>query len=773
MQEKHALGIIGIFVAYLLILSIHTVLYVRGVFIRYTTDSIANELRVIRMVTDEEKKKEAILLAQNVYPGISYTTTDHMGIISTGLYNQVSDNGYAVKFEKTDGDARIVFVYRMDGEEERYVVGIVPFISVIDNKAGRIQLILCAQTICMIIAVFIIGWSLTSSKKRREEIRKAETERERAEAADRAKSDFVANISHEIRTPINAILGLNEMIKRESRDEGIRHYAADIATAGEQLLSLVNDILDYSKIESGNMQIVETEYDIKSLLYDVCKVIEIRSTLKGLEFEYNIDHTTPMFLVGDKMHIQQILFNLLTNAVKYTEKGHITLGVWYQMDPEDADRLILNISVKDTGIGIRAEDTESIFGRFQRTEEGQTSGIEGSGLGLSITKDLVQKMGGEIHLQSEYGQGSLFVVRFPQRIASMDPIRDFALNTGDSKENEKMQLYAPEVRLLVVDDTELNLTVIQNLLKRTGIQVNTALSGKEAIDIVNSVPMYDIILLDARMPGLNGKETLSELKAHKDLCPVICLTADVVDGAREDYLSNGFSDYLAKPVKASELERAIAEHCDKKKISFVEEISVQEISDIPEWIMDIREIDIESGIGFCGSANDYLEAIKTFVKHAPDSINEIRSHIDNENTEDLTTKVHSLKSTAKTIGAERLSEIAKNMEQAAKDKDMDYVHSHIGTLLSLYGELSSALSPILYGEGPQKKGVTIEKSDTKSVFAHLKGYVDDYNDEAVDSMLHALDRYDFPPEEQKIFDDLKKTFEMLDWLMMQDILKGY
>ena len=389
--------------------------------------------------------------------------------------------------------------------------------------------------------------------------------------ADIAKSEFLANMSHEIRTPINAILGMNEMISREAVSDSVKTYSWNIKRASESLLSLINDILDFSKIESGKMQLVSGEYSLRSVLNDVVNMIGYRAEQKGLDFIIDINPETPDRLVGDEVRIRQIIMNLLTNAVKYTEEGSVTLSV--SGEKVQAGTL-LKFSVKDTGIGIKEEDTGILFDDFQRLELHRNRAVEGTGLGLSITKRLLDMMGGGIAVNSRYGEGSEFLVTLPQKVAEVsEPVGIFVPGNANRTDGKRYResFTAPEAHVLVVDDNEMNLFVTQNLLKATKMQIELCKSGQECLDRLKE-KRFDIVLLDQMMPGLDGIETLHRamgIDGVKDI-PFIAMTANAVSGALEMFLKEGFTDYISKPVNGILLERMVRKYLPEDMIRPVE-----------------------------------------------------------------------------------------------------------------------------------------------------------------------------------------------------------
>ena len=386
---------------------------------------------------------------------------------------------------------------------------------------------------------------------------------ERVVAANNAKSNFLANMSHEIRTPMNAIIGMDEMIIRESGDTRISKYATDIRSASKTLLSIINDILDLSKIESGKMEIVPVEYDSASVFNDIANMTIKKAEDKGLKYDLVIDENIPVRLYGDEIRVRQIMLNIINNAIKYTEQGSVRVHASYDRSGERFEFV-----VSDTGIGIRQEDMGTLFESFRRLEETRNRNIEGTGLGLNITHQLVQMMGGTIEVESEYGKGTVFTTRIIQKMIDDSPIGNFneKLNAALAEVSEyKPILVAPNAKILVVDDNEMNLEVVTGLLEDTRIQVTTALSGPECLNLLKQ-RKYDVVLLDQMMPGMSGRETLSQIREGHlaENTPIIALTADAIVGARESYLKEGFADYLSKPVMYEELENILLTYIDSK-----------------------------------------------------------------------------------------------------------------------------------------------------------------------------------------------------------------
>ena len=546
-------------------------------------------------------------------------------------------------------------------------------------------------------------------------------EKVRAESANHAKSDFLANMSHEIRTPINAVLGMNEMILREDRRaqelaksdsaevmetlKNIGVYANDVKNAGHNLLAIINDILDFSKIEAGKMDITEAPYQLSSLLNDLNNMILFKAQDKRLDFKIDVDRTLPDDLYGDEVRVRQILTNILGNAVKYTEKGSVRLTL--RGEEQGDGTILLKAEVCDTGIGIRPEDKEKLFTKFQRLEMERNSTVEGTGLGLVITQRLLDMMGGTISVESEYGKGSVFTVTIPQRIVSNVSVGNFQerFETNMQKGGAyKESFRAPSAKVLVVDDTRINLAVVSNLLKSTLMHIETSLSGAEAVKKAEDTE-YDLILMDQRMPEMDGTEALHKIRetsGGKNVkTPVICLTADAVIGAKERYLSEGFSDYLTKPIDSFALEKMLRKYLPESKIELVkedikpEETSVEKKEDeISDSFNVLRAAGVDPSEGLQYTNNDesfYRSLLNEYAVSYPEKSEKIKGSFSAENWKEYGVYVHALKSTSKTIGAMELSELAAKLEEAAGKSDSDTIKSKNDLMMKRYEAVARAI----------------------------------------------------------------------------------
>ncbi len=503
-----------------------------------------------------------------------------------------------------------------------------------------VNAIICTAVFVMIVLFYYVGHrnelnyakSIEAMKFKEQkatyERKVLELEKDAADQANKAKSNFLANMSHEIRTPMNAIIGMDEMILRESKDTKIRKYATDIQSAGKTLLSIINDILDLSKIESGKMELVPVEYDFASVLNDVVNMTMGKAKDKGLSYEIDVEPDIPSVMRGDEIRIRQIILNITNNAIKYTEKGSVTLHISF-----DRSDNRLRVSVVDTGMGIRKDDLDKLFSSFQRLDETRNRNIEGTGLGLNITKQLAEMMGGTIRVESEYGKGSVFSAEIIQEIVDDTPIGNYMerLEQAQTKKEEfKPVLIAPKAKILIVDDNEMNLEVISELMADTRINITTALSGNECIEILHK-STFDVVLLDQMMPGISGIQTLGVIQNEHlaDNTPIIALTADAIVGARDSYIKYGFTDYLSKPVMYEELERLLLTYIDDSLLMTEEQLKEEEaekerrkaerpvvlvINDSPEKLKDLKETISERYKGVF--VRDEESAEKYLAKHS-------------------------------------------------------------------------------------------------------------------------------------------------------------
>lgn len=602
---------------------------------------------------------------------------------------------------------------------------------------------------------------------------------ERALAASEAKSSFLSNMSHEIRTPINAVLGMNEMILRECEDKSILTYSESIRTAGTTLLGLINDILDFSKIEAGKMEIIPVDYDLSSVINDLVNMIQTKADAKDLILELEISHTVPKILHGDEVRIKQVITNILTNAVKYTEKGTVTFWMEYAKIPDEPDYVMLKVMVKDTGIGIRKEDMRKLFSKFDRIDEERNRNVEGTGLGMSITKRLLEMMGSSLVAESIYGLGSKFYFELKQKVVRWEELGDYAAAYRDSlgqREKYHEKFRAPDAHLLVVDDTPMNLVVFRSLLKQTAVKIDTANSGAEGLSL-SLEKKYDMIFLDHMMPEKDGIETLHEMRADKNdqnkETPVICLTANAISGAKEKYLAEGFQDYLSKPIDAEKLEEMLIRYLPEDKVITApnDEEALEAESEekpLPDWLLSCKDLDLGEGVKNSGGAEEYLSVLSSFQAVVSEKADEIENFYKEGDIRNYTIKVHALKSSARIIGAKELSDMAKSLEDAGNANDMAYIDERTGELLKLYRSYDEILAPIneVSEDLPE-----IPQETLKDAYEAIGEFITMMDLDLVLMTLDSVKEYRLSPKDSECFRKIRVKASQLDWDGIKEILE--
>ncbi len=683
--------------------------------------------------------------------------------------------------EVLDEDGRVINeqIYVISKERELYEVASfrVYFFSV---------LVLFAA---FIVSSIVQGALMAQNKKEKgkHQIVVSQLEREKAEALERAlhmeedanrtKSEFLANMSHEIRTPINAIIGMDTMIMREAKQPEIKGYARDIHNASKTLLSLINDILDFSKIESGKLELVLGEYDLSVLINDLVNMIRPRADGKHLKLDVKVNPDIPNGLYGDDVRIEQIIINILNNAVKYTESGTVTFSVDYE--DIDGGSIKLKVSVKDTGIGIKQEDIEKLFSPYERIEEQRNKKIEGTGLGMSITKNLLEKMGSRLEVTSVYGEGSNFFFEIVQPVRSYDKIGDFK-NRAEGKSTvvtDVERYHAPDAKILIVDDVEMNLIVATNLLKRIRIGIETAGSGKAAIALCKE-KQYDVILLDSMMPEMSGEETMAIIKSDCPLnaeTPIIVLTAHAVKGAREEYLRLGYTNYLSKPLDGIKLEAMLQSYLpDEKIIPLDEEEIVQKEEEIKEEeisegsvlgrIGQIEGIDLNKGIETAGGEDAYGVICRNFFDTAKMRMGMIKEAFDKSDYENYTIQVHALKSSARLIGAYSFSEKALELETAGREGNIQLIKEKTAGILEEYKWFYYKFEEI-FGEEKEEEGETkppLSEKDLGRSLSEMAELLEAFDFDTAKELFDSLDDYKLPEDFKDMHTAIKTAMAEVD-----------
>lgn len=583
------------------------------------------------------------------------------------------------------------------------------------------------------------------------------------EDANRAKTNFVSNMSHEIRTPMNSIVGITEILLRSRHSPKEQEYLLNIQSSGRVLLTIINDVLDCSKMEAGKMQLFDEPYDTCSLFHDLRISMENRIGHSGLELIYDIDQDIPCKLKGDMGRIRQVIINLVNNAIKYTEKGSVRFSVHVRQ--KNTDKVMLYYEVADTGIGIRKEDHKILFDAFQRVEMDRNRYVEGTGLGLTISQNLVNMMGGVIEVESEYGKGSRFFFTIEQTI--IDPTPVSAVNYNGQKDNvtekeAECLFIAPEAHILLVDDNELNLVVAKELLKPLRMQIDTAENGLQAVKMVRG-SQYDLVLMDHMMPVMDGIEAAKAIRALPEdkyqKLPIIALTANAMVDARKEFLNAGMNGFVAKPIDFARI-------CNQLKLwlpkDLVRDVPKEEAKKLLADDLSDREIQpedpqmgfsFEEGVNHCGSKAALMKTIRIFYRTIDSKANKIEQCLKEGLIGDYVIEVHALKSSALLIGAVPLSEAAKELEDYGKQGKTEVLEEKTPDVLTLYRDLKNILRPYAEKEEDAKK----EFSDGEWITAlqQIHQCIEQFDLDGVDQIMEQLEEYQVPECIRESMDQLR------------------
>lgn len=583
------------------------------------------------------------------------------------------------------------------------------------------------------------------------------------EDANRAKTNFVSNMSHEIRTPMNSIVGITEILLRSRHSPKEQEYLLNIQSSGRVLLTIINDVLDCSKMEAGKMQLFDEPYDTCSLFHDLRISMENRIGHSGLELIYDIDQDIPCKLKGDMGRIRQVIINLVNNAIKYTEKGSVRFSVHVRQ--KNTDKVMLYYEVADTGIGIRKEDQKILFDAFQRMEMDRNRYVEGTGLGLTISQNLVNMMGGVIEVESEYGKGSRFFFTIEQTI--IDPTPVSAVNYNGQKDNvtekeAECLFIAPEAHILLVDDNELNLVVAKELLKPLRMQIDTAENGLQAVKMVRG-SQYDLVLMDHMMPVMDGIEAAKAIRALPEdkyqKLPIIALTANAMVDARKEFLNAGMNGFVAKPIDFARI-------CNQLKLwlpkDLVRDVPKEEAKKLLADDLSDREIQpedsqrgfsFEEGVNHCGSKAALMKTIRIFYRTIDSKANKIEQCLKEGLISDYVIEIHALKSSALLIGAVPLSEAAKELEDYGKQGKTEVLEEKTPDVLTLYRDLKNILRPYAEKEEDAKK----EFSDGEWITAlqQIHQCIEQFDLDGVDQIMEQLEEYQVPECIRESMDQLR------------------
>ena len=628
---------------------------------------------------------------------------------------------------------------------------------------------------------------LTDMTRHYQHVSELEEQRKLAEAANKAKSDFLANMSHEIRTPINTVLGMDEMILRESGEDTIREYAMDIRSAVQSLLSIINDILDLSKIEAGKMEIIPVEYDVSSSINDVSNMVRFRAEDKELAFHIAVSPAIPSKLYGDDIRIRQILTNLLTNAIKYTKTG----SVWLRIAPAEsangnAELVTLHYEVEDTGAGIKKEDMEKLFSSFERIDLEQNRNIEGTGLGIPITMKLLELMGSRLVVQSEYGKGSLFSFDLIQKVVDAAPIGDFeeSIRKHVSQQSSRYNSFAaPDTHILLVDDNSMNRKVFTSLLKQTGIGIDEADNGETAVAKASETH-YDIIFMDHMMPGMDGVEAMKRIKDEKDgpnaKTPIIVLTANAVTGAREQYFEDGFDGYLSKPVNADKLEGVLLDTLPEGSLAPIQGGDIKREAKTGEPF-DTEKLPVIFGLDWNVAMmrlqkkeilDAVLEEFSATIDQQADRLENYKADLPGSFA-DYRILVHAMKSSSGVLGMIPISGMAAVLEKAAAEEDSDTIERMHPVFIREWRSYKDRLKEYLEADDTdENEKEEIPEEILLTLLGMLSAAMEEMDIDGADDAIKKLSSYKLPKELDEVYDELKAAVVSLDQEKTADIIEN-
>ena len=636
------------------------------------------------------------------------------------------------------------------------------------------------------------------AQSNQELLKVVEIKRKEAKSAGKAKTDFLANMSHEIRTPMNAICGMSDLLLQTKLTDEQLDYVSTIKLSSDNLLSIINDILDFSKIEAGKMELVPQSYNLLSPLYSLQNTIDVRIGERPLDFKISIKRDMPTELYGDEVRVQQVILNLLTNAVKYSNQGHIELIVDYEK--LENDEIMLKATVKDQGIGIKKEDMPKLFEAFSQVDMERNHRIEGTGIGLTITERLVRSMGGSITLESEYGVGTTFYVSMRQKVEDFNSVIDTE-STDDfvvishsnilkgfvSGKKKIAKFVAPDANVLVVDDNEANLKVAKGLMGQYKLNVRTCTSGKAALDILENDKSFDILFIDHMMPEMDGVELTKILRSSNDdylkYVPIIALTANAIKGVSEMFLANGFTEYLSKPIDTERLGEVLNKWIpeNKKEEAMEEEESVADNNEavdddeenLRNMLRRIENVDYDKAMALCGKSEDILlSVIEVYVK----SYSQIKERIDStyakEDLKNYAIEVHGVKSSSRSIGNDALGEMAYRLETEAKDGNIAYVKENHSEFAMKYEQFVGKLKEIVDKLKTEEKieKVKFSKEEMLSMINECISLYDEFETTKAEEVLKKLQCAECDENIMNLINDAIDSAELFDFDEVTKIL---
>lgn len=628
---------------------------------------------------------------------------------------------------------------------------------------------------------------VTDLSERMNSMKRLEEAKQDAENANHAKSTFLANMSHEIRTPMNAIIGFSELVLKMNINDEVRSYVNDIKFASHNLLAIINDILDISKIESGKMELVLDSYFTSQLLNDVSMIISPQVKQKGLTFETKIDQNIPRALYGDKVCLRSVLTNILNNAVKYTQEGSITFEA--SILKQTATHVTLEFKISDTGIGIRPENLANLFENFERFDQKIHYGIEGSGLGLAISNGYINLMGGKIQVDSTYQKGSTFTVILEQKIVDDKPLeQDYSQNSivQNTTSISNMKLYG--ISVLVADDNLINLRVAHGILSYYGLVVDTASSGREALELCQT-KKYDFVFMDQMMPEMDGIEAMREVRklnshyAKGGAGKIIVLTADAIKGAREALIKQGFDEYLGKPINVSQLERLFIRYIPSNKITYEDasDNSASSASDLSSLGNKLMGIDVAMGISNCGGKfEDYLKILKITYDYGEKQLDELKSAFEEKDYETYIIKIHSIKSTSLNIGATGVSAMARSQEEEGRAGNFAYIDKHMQEFQDDYRKLLETIKALLIEHGilATEEDANVEDAPELDdamllrLYKNIERCIDQFDFAKVFEVLEETKKYKVPDKHKEILGKLDTLMEDLNIDKIKELLNS-
>ncbi|MBQ4237311.1 MAG: response regulator [Treponema sp.] len=668
------------------------------------------------------------------------------------------------------------YKWRMNILTNIYVTVVIFIFSYMFKPLGVFLLDLIVSTACsalgMLVCSFSINHHIDSAKKADDQMNRV---REIEKAKNEAKTMFVAHMSHEIRTPVNSILGLNEIILRETNEPKVRELANNISLSGDTLLKIINDILDFSKIEAGKMDIVLSEYEISSMITDLVNIGSQRAKSKNLALVINVDENLPHKLFGDEIRIKQCILNILNNAIKFTDRGSVMLNIGF--DKIDNGQIMLKVMVKDTGIGIKETDLGRMCDEFERLDENRNRTIEGSGLGLNIVSTLLRMMDSKLEVSSVYGEGSEFSFKIPQQVVWWERIGNFNSRYSKILTDESayhVSFKAPDARVLVVDDTKMNIIVFEGLLKETEVKIDSVTSGQEMLEYVKK-KRYDTIFIDHRMPGMSGVEAFHAMQTLEgnlnEGVPCVALTANVVSGAREYYLREGFVDYLSKPVDSRLLENMLGRliPAEKHLNLDVDSTATGKKRSIEDQLSMLDGINLPTAIQNCGSPEILMVALKEYYATIRKRAEDIENYAHQKDFRNYTIQVHALKSSSRLIGALELSEKAAYLEKCGDEENAVAIAAKTPELLKLYRSYAVKLDSLNEKDDSSKPLLELDKFN--EAMAAVKEFAGAFDFSAIDNIIEEVEKYSLPEEVRDKFAEVARLSRGADFNGLKEILK--